>query len=447
MFSSRRGALTWSDIRVGLFLMAGIFIMVIAIFFLQPGKHLAGGSIKVRSVFSTVSGLFEGAAVHMSGVQVGSVSNIRFLPSPNEIASNQSIIKQLATIRDKMNRLDVTTANGHDEYQKLERDYTSEQSKLKQVSVLMEISKSYEYLLGANSIAMIKGSGIVGDKYVEISSSPPDSPRLTPSRDSSQVTAIEISGEEAPDMNRILANAQSTTGSVENLVNTLDSEISHGHGTIGKLLKDPSVANNLNTTLKETSRATHYTGDLMLSVRDGKGSIGKLFNNPALYNSLSDVMISVKSGKGTAGKLIYDPRLYDEAESSMKDFSSLSHKLNDGSGSLGKLINDPGFYKNANAFVTDSALLVRNTNEGKGSLGKFANDQTFYNNANQAMSGIAVITDKINKGEGSLGVLMNDKRLANNLTAASEELLAFVREFRKNPKKYLTIQMNVIKLF
>ncbi len=63
----------------GLFVAAGIFIIISVLFtFLKP-HSLLNPSSRVYCVFKNVSGLKDGGAVNLSGYQVGSVSEIKFL--------------------------------------------------------------------------------------------------------------------------------------------------------------------------------------------------------------------------------------------------------------------------------------------------------------------------------------------------------------------------------
>jgi len=446
MFSFKRAALTWYDVRVGLFIVVGLGVIVFSIFLLQPGRHL-GSTFKVRSIFSTVGGLTQGAPVSMSGVQVGTVASLRVLKNPAEVPSNGPVLKELSALHAQILAVNVTTPRGRETYRKLQDKYQQLQSSLKRVSVVMNVTSSQRDLIGSTSTALIKNQGLVGEKYVDISSSGPDSAKLSPVVDSTGVSAVEIPGEEPVDLNAVLQNAAGATSSLEDLMNEVDTDITEGKGTIGKLIKDPSVHDNLKETLKETARATKYTGDLMADIKAGKGSIGKLFTDNSLYNSANNVLKSIDNGNGTFGKLIHDPSMYNEANSAMRQMNSIFTKVNEGNGSLHRLITDPALYKNATSLMQNTNDLIGRVNRGQGSLGKFAMDESFYQNADKAMAGIAEATEKINKGQGTIGLLLKDPHIYNNFVEFSDELVKFIKEFRKDPKKYLKVQLNVVKLF
>ena len=47
------------------------------------------------------------------------------------------------------------------------------------------------------------------------------------------------------------------------------------------------------------------------------------------------------------------------------------------------------------------------------------------------------------EGQGTLGRLSNDPTLYNNLSASSQSLKDFLTEFKKSPKKYLTVRLRL----
>jgi phospholipid/cholesterol/gamma-HCH transport system substrate-binding protein len=47
------------------------------------------------------------------------------------------------------------------------------------------------------------------------------------------------------------------------------------------------------------------------------------------------------------------------------------------------------------------------------------------------------------EGQGTLGKLSTDPTLYNNLSESSKSLKDFLTEFRKSPKKYLTLKLRM----
>lgn len=63
----------------GVFFFAGIFLILMFIFFLGRDKGLAQAKFQVAVLYRNVGGLMEGAPVRLAGVNVGSVDSIDFL--------------------------------------------------------------------------------------------------------------------------------------------------------------------------------------------------------------------------------------------------------------------------------------------------------------------------------------------------------------------------------
>ena len=51
--------------------------------------------------------------------------------------------------------------------------------------------------------------------------------------------------------------------------------------------------------------------------------------------------------------------------------------------------------------------------------------------------------DKINRGDGTLGQLLNNPALYESLDGTTREVRALLKDFRANPKKFLTIQLKI----
>jgi phospholipid/cholesterol/gamma-HCH transport system substrate-binding protein len=79
---------------------------------------------------------------------------------------------------------------------------------------------------------------------------------------------------------------------------------------------------------------------------------------------------------------------------------------------------------------------------GKGTLGKLVTDETLYNKLRDASTNIDTATAKLNKSDNTAGKLFNDPQLYDNVTALSADMRKFLEEFRKNPKKYLSIKLS-----
>jgi len=79
------------------------------------------------------------------------------------------------------------------------------------------------------------------------------------------------------------------------------------------------LADNLNTAIANFQQA-------LTKINDGKGSVGKLLNDDRLYENLINTTLELETG--------------------IRDFRQILAKVNEGQGSMGKMLNDGRLYEN-----------------------------------------------------------------------------------------------------
>ena len=192
-------------------------------------------------------------------------------------------------------------------------------------------------------------------------------------------------------------------------------------------------------------------------VEAGKGSIGKLLVDDELYQNatrlvreIDKIVEAVGSGKGTVGKLLYDEGLYAEVESGVKDLrgsianvDKLIAGLQDGQGTAGKFLKDPALYDDMRKILADARPLLTELNEGKGTAGKLLKSDELHAKLSQLITRMDTMTAKINAGEGTLGQLLVNPSLYESINGTSKEINGLMKDFRANPKKFLTIQLKL----
>ncbi len=272
------------------------------------------------------------------------------------------------------------------------------------VEVDMKISKKYQSQIRTDSSATIETVGLLGQSYVDISLGRPEQPMIPPGG--------IVPSHVAPAMKQIVQNTNDVISNLRVLsaqITDITSQIQHGRGTIGQLIYTDTLSNRLNQTV----------------------------------NSVQDIVERVNKGQGTLGKLITDDTLYDRLNSTVNSLSQVVDEVQHGNGSLAKLMNDPTVYNNLKDVTARADTLVTNINEGKGTLGKLATNPQLYNRMNSTLNHVDEITARIDAGQGTLGKLSTDPSLFNNLNESSISLKDFLTQFRKNPKKYLTLRLHI----
>src|SRR5271169_4127303 len=76
---ARGKQLTWSELRVGLFVLVGLLILAVAIFYVT-GAGVWGPKYRLKTYLPEVSGLASGAPVRLDGVEIGNVDRITLVP-------------------------------------------------------------------------------------------------------------------------------------------------------------------------------------------------------------------------------------------------------------------------------------------------------------------------------------------------------------------------------
>jgi phospholipid/cholesterol/gamma-HCH transport system substrate-binding protein len=182
-------------VRLGLFVAGGLALFVISIFIIGKQKNLFNPTIKLTSYFFNVSGLQVGNTIRFSGIDVGTVDNISII--------NDSTVK-----------------------------------------VDMLIRKEVRQFIKEDSGVGIGSEGLIGDRLLIISQGSTDSP---PVKDGQQLTSSEPVETDA-----IMASLQVTAWNVEGITQALLEimhKINNGQGTVGKLIADTTIAENLDKTI------------------------------------------------------------------------------------------------------------------------------------------------------------------------------------------------------
>ncbi len=211
-----------------------------------------------------------------------------------------------------------------------------------------------------------------------------------------------------------------------------------------------AVVQNTNEVIMNLNALSAKLDDITTQLQAGKGSMGKLLYDQTLYNKMISTVSSAQtlvdraqSGEGTIGKLMVDETLYNRTVATIDRLNQVLDDVQHGNGSLAKFISDPSAFNNLNRLMTNGNTLIDGINQGRGTLGKLAKDEQFYDHMNSALAHVDTITARIDQGQGTLGKLSTDPTLFNNLSASSQSLKEFLADFRKEPKKYLSIKLHI----
>jgi phospholipid/cholesterol/gamma-HCH transport system substrate-binding protein len=190
--------------------------------------------------------------------------------------------------------------------------------------------------------------------------------------------------------------------------------------------------------------------DIVGQVEVGKGTIGKLLVDESLYNSLQATVNQVQllsttlnSKTGTIGHLVNDDAFYQQLQGIISKADSITQGLQQGQGSAGLFLKDPKMYNDINRSVNELNTLLSNLNAGKGTMGQLLKDDKIARQVSTTLEKVNTTIDKVNSGQGTIGQLMVNPALYDAATGSTRELHEFLKDFRANPKKFLSIKLHV----
>jgi len=276
------------------------------------------------------------------------------------------------------------------------------------VEVDLAIPEKYLPQIPEDSQAAISAANLLGDKYINIT-------RGTHGKHVED--GGEIASVSTQDIPEILAQSSSLLSQFQSILGRLDgllTVVESGQGNLGKLFKDDTLYDRLSATAGEVEQ-------LVKDVHNSNGTISHLLYDPAFYDDirrpiqrLDDMLAAVQQQKGTVGKLLYDPQLNNEAVGTITD---------------------------ARAGIAQAKQMLDDLNAGKGTAGKLLKDDEIYNQLDLISKKINATMDTINSGKGTIGQLLTNPALYDSATGTSNELTGLLKDFRANPKKFMTIRL------
>jgi len=200
------------------------------------------------------------------------------------------------------------------------------------------------------------------------------------------------------------------------------------------------------STLAALQKIMDRVNGIIDDIQGGKGTIGALLVDRTLYNRAVEIVDDVKSlttalnaPDSTIGRLIHEDTLYKDVAGTVGKINTLIDGLNAGQGTAGKLLKDDALYNELHATIGDVRETIAKINKGDGTVSKLLNSSELHDQLITSMGKLDGVLDKVNNGDGTIGRLMNDPSLFESLDGTSRDLQGFIKEFRANPKKFLTI--------
>lgn len=283
---------TWAELRVGILVTVSVIILTIVIVVLGQRANVFTRKYTLRTMLTRVEGLTVGAPVWLAGVEVGNVKEINF----------------------------TKLANGG------------------KIEVSFSINRSVMELIREDSVAIITSKGLLGDKIIYITVGSKDKKMVEPGG--------ELPSQEFTDFATVLEKLSSALSKLSDLSERIDA-----------------IASELN---KITKKAT----SVISRIESGQGTLGKLILDEEIFNNLksttktlNSVIVDLNSEKGSIGKLLKDPTLYQRLNKTTERMNSFVEKLDKGDGTLGRLAGDEKLYKDLEESVESLKELIKDIKE------------------------------------------------------------------------------------
>jgi phospholipid/cholesterol/gamma-HCH transport system substrate-binding protein len=201
-------------VRLGLFIAGGLMIFIVAVFIIGRQKNLFVPVYKLTSTFYNVSGLQVGNNIRFSGINVGTVDNIRII--------NDSTVQ-----------------------------------------VDMLIQKDVQQFIKADCEATIGSAGLIGDRILIITQGGSDAALA---KDGQQ-----IASKEPVETDAIMASLQATADNaaiVSFQLAEIMTKINSGNGTLGRFIQDSTIAENINQTIVNLKKSSQGLDENMNAAKD-----------------------------------------------------------------------------------------------------------------------------------------------------------------------------------
>ena len=211
----------------------------------------------------------------------------------------------------------------------------------------------------------------------------------------------------------------------------------HSSGPIG------DVTTAASDTLAEIDR-------VLVQVRSGEGTLGRILTDDALYNEMqafmraaANVTRSLEAGQGTLGGLLKDPVAYQSMKASLDNLQVMTTRINQGQGALGRLLSDDAMGQALATASDNMAQVTGRLTRGEGTAGKLLTDQQLYDRLNGMADTVNELTSGLKAGQGTAGQLLRDQQLYENMNRAAVELRDLLADIRKDPRKYLRVNVSI----
>ncbi|WP_291102396.1 MULTISPECIES: MlaD family protein [unclassified Flavobacterium] len=233
---------TESNWKLGMFVIIGLLLSILTIYFIGKQQNLFGSTIHLKSQFKTVSGLKVGNNVRFSGINVGTVDEI-------ELVTDSCVV------------------------------------------VGLMIRKEVQKFIKTDAIASIGSDGLMGDKVLTISPGNLSNKIIKDNNFIASKSSIEME-----DLMKSVKTSVDNAGIITTQLAKFTYNMNNGNGSLSKLMTDKEFANSLKNTLANLEISSKEFAEFTTKMNNGKGVLSKLVSDEKLGIKLDSTMSNLESG-------------------------------------------------------------------------------------------------------------------------------------------------------
>ena len=284
-------------VRLGLFVAGGLALFVLTIFIIGKQKNLFNPVFKLTTTFYNVSGLQVGNNIRFSGINVGTVDNIRIINDSS-------------------------------------------------VMVEMLIRKEVHQFIKSDCEVAIGSEGLIGDRLLIISQGSSEAPLAKEGQ--------ALASGEPVEMDDIVASFQVSAKHTEVVTQQLAEvmlKVNSGRGTLGRLIHDTIIAADINQTIVNFKNSSNGLEATLAETKQDVSEIMASFkvtagNAEVSTQQLEDIMINMNGGNGIIGRLIYDTTTAENIDQTIINLKNSSKSLDENMEALKHNILLRRYFKN-----------------------------------------------------------------------------------------------------
>ena len=223
---------------VGAFLVGGVLLFAVGLFWIGDRRQLFDRSLELNAEFRNLSGLASGATVRVAGIDAGEVLEIQVPPGPES-----------------------------------------------GFRVRFRVAERFLPILRSDSVATIQTEGIIGNQFLQVDAG---------SAAGQEVAAGDtLPNREPVEVADLLQQASNTVAQVRGIMTEVQEGVSLATQGVTSVTEQASqLVDGVDSVVQRftltSNRIAENVEEIVMGVREGRGTVGKLLTDDAIYEQLRE---------------------------------------------------------------------------------------------------------------------------------------------------------------